>query len=291
MTQLSPSSADHHIAASADAVSTVWVEEVSWLDRVPRSVSMAAIFVIFVAIWQLVYFSGLVSPIILPSPMETAEQLYFVGHNLLTGGYMLGPLWITLKEVFYGFILATLLGFVLGVVVGETAFGERAIMPYLVALDTMPKVAFAPLFIAWLGFGIESKVALATYIATFPIIVGTAAGLHAADENARMLFKTMGASCWQTLVKMKLPTGMPHFFTGLKIGSVGVMAGAITGEFLGGGKGFGELIRVASTSLHTARVFSLIIYLSLVGLAIFMFVVWAQRRFVFWQKSSAIMDS
>src|SRR3546814_11624242 len=79
----------------------------------------------------------------------------------------------------------------------------------------MPKVAFAPLFIAWLGFGIESKVALATYIATFPIIVGTAAGLHAADENARMLFKTMGASRWQALITMKLPTGMPHFFTGL----------------------------------------------------------------------------
>jgi NitT/TauT family transport system permease protein len=89
---------------------------------------------------------------------------------------------------------------------------------------------------------------------------------------------------------MKLPTGMPHFFTGLKIGSVGVMAGAITGEFLGGGKGFGELIRVASTNLHTARVFSLIIYLSLVGLAIYMFVVWTQKRFVFWQKSSAVID-
>ena len=133
--------------------------------------------------------------------------------------------------------------------------------------------------------------ALATFIATFPIVVGTAAGLHAADENARMLFKTMGATRMQTLIKMKLPTGMPHFFTGLKIASVGVMAGAITGEFLGGGKGFGELIRVASTNLNTARVFALIIYLSLVGLAIFLLVVWAQKRFVFWQKSAVAIDS
>ncbi|NNU80091.1 ABC transporter permease [Halovulum dunhuangense] len=251
---------------------------------------MATIFIVFVGIWYATHISGLVSPIILPSPMDTAEEILFVGNNLLTGGYMLGPLWMTLKEVFYAFILATALGFSLGVLVGETTFGERAVMPYLVAIDTMPKVAFAPLFIAWLGFGIESKVALATFIATFPIIVGTAAGLHAADENARMLFKTMGATRWQTLVKMKLPTGMPHFFTGLKIGSVGVMAGAITGEFLGGGKGFGELIRVASTNLDTARVFALIIYLSLIGLAIFMTVVWAQRRFVFWQKSSVMGD-
>lgn len=275
---------------SPDIASTVWKEEGAWIDRVPKSIAMAAIFVIGVALWQIVILLGIVSPIILPSPLETLEQIFFVGNNLITGGYMLKALWMTLKEVFYAFILAVSLGFGLGVLVGETAFGERAVMPYLVAFDVMPKVAFAPLFIAWLGFGIESKVALATYIATFPIVVGTAAGLHAADESSRMLFKTMGASRLQTLIKMKLPTGMPHFFTGLKIGSVGVMAGAITGEFLGGGKGFGELIRVASTNLHTARVFSLIIYLSLVGLGIYMFVVWAQKRFVFWQKSSAVIE-
>jgi len=294
MTETTPgivAAPDGRTDASGEIASTVWFEEGSWIDRVPRSVAMFGIFVIGISLWQLLYVTGIVSPIILPSPLETAEQLVFVGRNLFTGDYMLDSLWITLKEVFYAFILAVVIGFTLGVIVGETAFGERAVMPYLVAFDVMPKVAFAPLFIAWLGFGIESKVALATYIATFPIVVGTAAGLHAADESARMLFKTMGASRWQTLVKMKLPTGMPHFFTGLNIGSVGVMAGAITGEFLGGGKGFGELIRVASTNLHTARVFALIIYLSLIGLAIFMLVVWAQRRFVFWQKSSVIIEA
>ncbi len=247
---------------------------------------MLALFLAFLAIWQLVYMSGIVSPIILPSPAQTGEQLVFVGHNLLTGGYMLPALWVTTKEVIYSFSLALLIGFSLGVLVGETGFGERAVMPYLVAIDTMPKIAFAPLFIAWLGFGISSKVALATFIATFPIVVGTAAGLHAADENARMLFKTMGASRLQALVKMKLPTGLPHLFTGLKIASVGVMAGAITGEFLGGGKGFGELIRVAATQLDTDRVFALIIYLSFLGLALFGLVVWLQRRLVFWHKSS-----
>ena len=152
---------------------------------------------------------------------------------------MLPAFWITTQEVLLGFAIAITIGFTLGVLVGETAFGERAVLPYLVAIDTMPKVAFAPLFIAWLGFGISSKVALAAFIATFPIVVGTAAGLHAADENARMLFRTMGASRWQTLIKLKIPTGLPHFFTGLKIASIGVVAGAITAEFLGGGKGFG----------------------------------------------------
>lgn len=268
----------------AETRDTVWVEQVSWIDRVPRSISMLFVFVVFIALWQLVTQLRLVSPIILPTPAETFWDLVFVGQNLIGGGYMLTALWITLLEVFYGFALAIAIGFSLGVLVGETAFGERAILPYLVAIDTMPKVAFAPLFVAWLGFDIESKVALAAFIATFPIVVGTAAGIHAADENARMLFKTMGASRWQALWKMKLPTGLPHFFTGLKIGAVGVMAGAITGEFLGGGKGFGELIRVAASQLNTPRVFSLILYLSLVGLALFALVVWIQRRFVFWHR-------
>jgi NitT/TauT family transport system permease protein len=278
-------SSDNAVQSGGD---TVWVERVAWIDRVPRAVAMAFVFAVFVCVWDLVTRTGLVSRIILPTPSETLADLFFVGRNLLSGEYMLPALWITLQEVAYGFALAMLIGFSLGVLVGETAFGERAIMPYLVAIDTMPKVAFAPIFIAWLGFGIESKVALAAFIATFPIVVGTAAGLHSADANSRMLFKTMGASRLQTLFKMKLPTGLPQIFTGLKIAAVGVMAGAITGEFLGGGKGFGELIRVASTQLNTPRVFSLIIYLSLVGMALFGTVVWIQRRFVFWHKDRVV---
>ncbi len=272
------------VSSRPDTASTVWVEEVSLIDRIPRAVQIIFVAVVFIGFWDLLTRSGLVSPIILPTPAETLKDLIFVGQNLISGGYMATALWITIKTVLYGFALAITIGFTLGIIVGETAFGERAIMPYLVAIDTMPKVAFAPLFVAWLGFDIQSKVALAAFIATFPIVVGTAAGLHAADENARMLFKTMGASRWQTLFKMKLPTGLPQIFTGLKIASVGVMAGAITGEFLGGGRGFGELIRVAASQLNTPRVFSLIIYLSLVGLALFAATVWMQRWLVFWKK-------
>jgi NitT/TauT family transport system permease protein len=265
---------------------TVWTEEIALIDRIPRPVAMVGLLLAFLGLWQAIHAFGLISPIILPSPAETGEDILFVGGNLVTGGYMLEAFWITTKEVLFGFLYAMLIGFSLGVLVGETSFGERAVLPYLVAIDTMPKVAFAPLFLAWLGFGISSKVALAAFIATFPIVVATAAGLHASDENARMMFKTMGASRWQTLIKMKLPTGLPHIFTGLKIAAVGVMAGAITAEFLGGGKGFGELIRVAASQLQTPRVFSLILYLSLLGFALFWTVVLVERRLVFWHRSS-----
>lgn len=264
---------------------TVWEEREAFIDRIPRWVAMTFLFVAVVAIWDLVTRMGWVSPIILPTPGETLEDLIFVGENLITGKYMLSALWTTTLTVIYGFLIATGIGFSLGVLVGETKFGERAVMPYLVAIDTMPKVAFAPLFIAWLGFDIASKVALAAFIATFPIVVATAAGLYAASENERMLFKSIGATRMQTLLRLKLPTGLPYIFTGLKIAAVGVMAGAITGEFLGGGKGFGALIRQSASQLDTPRVFSLILYLSLLGLALYFTVVWMQRYFVFWNKS------
>lgn len=264
---------------------TVWEEREAFIDRIPRWVAMTFLFVAVVAIWDLVTRMGWVSAIILPTPAETLSDLIFVGSNLVSGGYMLNALWTTTLTVLYGFLIAAGIGFSLGVLVGETKFGERAVMPYLVAIDTMPKVAFAPLFIAWLGFDIASKVALAAFIATFPIVVATAAGLYAASENERMLFKSIGATRLQTLLRLKLPTGLPYIFTGLKIAAVGVMAGAITGEFLGGGKGFGALIRQSASQLDTPRVFALILYLSLLGLALYFTVVWTQRRFVFWNKS------
>ncbi|MSU90798.1 ABC transporter permease subunit [Rhodobacteraceae bacterium 2CG4] len=266
---------------------TVWTEHEPFIDRIPRWVAMTGLFVMIVGIWYVVTAVEIVSNIILPTPMETWEDIVFVGRNMASGGYMLEAFITTTKTVLVAFGLAMAIGFSLGVLVGETKFGERAVMPYLVAIDTMPKVAFAPLFIAWLGFGIASKVALATFIATFPIVVSTAAGLYAASENERMLFKSIGASRMQTLVRLKLPTGLPYFFTGLKIASVGVMAGAITGEFLGGGQGVGALIRVSASQLDTPRVFSLIIYLSFLGLALFLTVVWVQKTFVFWNKSDA----
>lgn len=264
---------------------TVWEEREAFIDRIPRWFAMTFLFVAVVAIWELVTRMGWVSAIILPTPGETLDDLIFVGKNLVAGEYMLVALWTTTLTVFYGFLIAVGIGFSLGVLVGETKFGERAVMPYLVAIDTMPKVAFAPLFIAWLGFDIGSKVALAAFIATFPIVVATAAGLYAASENERLLFKSIGATRLQTLVRLKLPTGLPYIFTGLKIAAVGVMAGAITGEFLGGGKGFGALIRQSASQLDTPRVFALILYLSLLGLALYFTVVCMQRYFVFWNKS------
>lgn len=287
---MSPS--DATVADQADLAEmprdTVWQEKVSWSATVPRWLSMTVIMVVFLGVWHLITAIGVVSPLILPTVPDTFGDILFVGKSLLSGNYMLQAFWVTTQEVLVGFVIAVTIGVSLGILVGETTIGERAVMPYIVAIDTMPKIAFAPLFVSWLGFGIGSKVALAAFISVFPIVVGTAAGLHAADANGRMLFQSIGASRMQTLLMLKIPSGLPQFFTGLKIASISVVGGAVAGELLGGGQGFGELIRAAAAQLSTARVFSLIIYLSLLGVLMFGFVSWMQHKFVFWQRSSTI---
>lgn len=270
--------------ASAPDTVAVYVERVTLLDRVPRWVLLVALGLVALGFWQGIVSLGVTSRILLPGPVETFGQILSTAGDIATGGHVAEALWLTTQEVFWGFLAAAALGFALGVVVGETKFGQVAVMPYLVAFNALPKVAFAPVFVAWLGFGINSKILMATFIAFLPVIVDTAAGLASADKDTVMLFRSLGASRWQTLRKLKLPAALPFVFAGLKTASVFAVVGAVVGEYLGGGGGLGELVRLSSQQLRMDRVFALIFYLSLVGLALFAVVGLLERKVVFWHR-------
>lgn len=257
----------------------------NWIDRVPQSVSIIVLGVAMLALWWLIAELEYVSRILLPGPAETFEELWDTTKNIASGGHIAVALWITTQEVILGFLAAAITGFVLGVVVGETRLGQKAVMPYLVALNALPKVAFAPVFVAWFGFGINSKIVMALFIAFFPMIVSTAAGLYAVSADSLMLFQSMEASRWQTLRKLKLRSALPYIFAGLKTAAVFAVVGAVVGEYLGGGKGLGELIRLSAQTLRIDRVFAMIFYLGIIGLILYGFVVWAERKLLFWQKS------
>lgn len=257
----------------------------SWIDRIPQPISILIVGALMLGTWWLVVQIGYVSRILLPGPVETWDELMDITGNILTGGHVGEALWITTQETILGFIAAAVLGIVLGVVVGETRLGRKAVMPYLVAFNALPKVAFAPVFVAWFGFGINSKIVMALFIAFFPVIVSTAAGLWAVDTDTLMLFKSMEAGRWQTLRKLKLPSALPYIFAGLKAAAVFAVVGAVVGEYLGGGKGMGELIRLASQTLRIDRVFAMIFYLGVLGLLLFGAVALAEKKLLFWQKS------
>ncbi|HKZ29612.1 MAG TPA: ABC transporter permease [Acidimicrobiia bacterium] len=257
-----------------------------WIDRVPQWVSITVLGLAMLGLWWLI--AELMPQnlkILLAGPADTFEELWDTTKNIVSGGHIAEGLWITTQEVLLGFLAAAILGFVLGVVVGETRLGKRAVMPYLVALNALPKVAFAPVFVAWFGFGVNSKIVMALFIAFFPVIVDTAAGLYSVDADTVMLFQSMEASRWQTLRKLKLPSALPFIFAGLKTAAVFSVVGAVVGEYLGGGHGLGELIRLSAQTLRIDRVFALIVYLGILGLILFGVVAWAEKKLLFWHKS------
>lgn len=256
-----------------------------WIDRVPQSVSIVVLGATMLGLWWVLAELEWVSRVLLPGPAETFEELWDTTKNIFTGGHIAEGLWITTQEVIWGFLAAAVAGFVLGVIVGETRLGQRAVMPYLVALNALPKVAFAPVFVAWFGFGVNSKIVMALFIAFFPVIVDTAAGLAAVDAETQMLFRSMEASRWQTLRKLKLPSALPFIFAGLKTAAVFSVVGAVVGEYLGGGHGLGELIRFSAQTLRIDRVFAMIFYLGIIGLLLFGLVAWTERKLLFWHKS------
>jgi NitT/TauT family transport system permease protein len=256
----------------------------TWSDRVPQPLLIAGFGLFIVAIWQLAVSTGQVSEIILPGPVKVFDDFVFTLHNLFTGGYVWEATMITFTEVIQGFLLASVTGLVLGVIVGETRFGARAIMPYLVAVNAMPKVAFAPVFVAWFGFGITSKVMMAAFVSFFPVTVNTATGLNSTNPDMVMLFRSIEASRWQTLVKLKIPAALPYIFAGLKLAAVFSIIGAVVGEYMGGGEGLGELVRIAASQLNIGRVFAQIFLLSVLGMSLFGAITLLERLFASWAK-------
>jgi NitT/TauT family transport system permease protein len=255
-----------------------------WLDRLPQWAAVTLVVVTALAAWQLLVSFGGVSEIILPSPLAVGEQIIEVISQLTTGGFLLGQLWITVQEILLGFLLASVVGFLIGLWIGQTEFGRKAIMPLFVVIEASPKIAFTPVFIAWFGFGIASKFLMAAFMSIFPVIINTAAGMNAAHAEEIRLFRSMRASSWEIFWKLKFPRALPFIFAGLKIAIVSAVTGAVAAEFIGGGVGFGEQVRVAASRIALDRVFALILVLSMLGLGLFGLITAAQRKFAFWDQ-------
>lgn len=254
--------------------------------RLGTGVGLILFGVIFILVWESIYRLEILSRFIVPSAFTTLKEIVRIFGNVITGGNYLGATWITIEEIAVGFALGAVTGIILGIVIGETAFGQRVLMPYVVGFNAMPKVAFAPLFVAALGFGLAPKILMAAIIAFFPIVVNTATGIESANDNELMLFRAMEASRWKTLWKLKFPTSLPFMFAGLKIAAVLAVIGAVVADILSGGAGgLGKSIIVASTDLRTATVFALIVLLSIVGLIVYMLVVAAEHYIVHWRQA------
>jgi NitT/TauT family transport system permease protein len=265
-----------------------WSERRSVWDRIPQPISVTLLALLIVALWQAAVSFDWVSEFVLPPPGDVARATWDALKDLFTGGFVWENFSITARETLFGFLLAAAAGVFFGVVVAETAFGRRVLRPFLVGFYAAPKVAFAPLFVAWFGFGLMPKVVMAAVIAFFPLFVDTAAGLYGLDENKDKLFRSLRAPRMTTLFKLKLPNALPFIFAGLKTAAVLSVIGAIVAEFMGGGQGLGAQLRVAGSQLALDRVFAYVIILSVMATLFYALIDLIERRVVFWRKPGFI---
>jgi NitT/TauT family transport system permease protein len=246
----------------------------------PQVVLIPLVFVLFVALWEWAVRAWNVPDFLVPAPSTVASAL---ARGVRTGLYLTN-FWITLFEALVGFVLAAVAGIVLGAIIAQFRLVERTFYPYLVALQTLPKIAIAPLIIVWFGFGISSKVIIAGTVAFFPVLVNVIVGLKTVDAAKLDLMRSLRASRWQTFRLVTFPNALPFVFAGLDIAIVFSVLGAIVGEFVGSQKGLGNLILQFNFSLDVAGVFAVLILLSVMGVALHLVMQAVQRHVIFWAE-------
>ena len=235
--------------------------------------------VVAVVLWDLVIRIFDIKPFILPSPLAVLQAI----------GDDLPNLWknslVTLGEVLAGFALSVLVGLPLAVAIVSWPLADKAVYPLLVGSQVVPKIAIAPLFIAWFGFGLAPKIIVVFLLALFPIVIDAVLGLRSTEIEKLYLARSMGASARQTFFKIRLPGAMPNIFGGLKLGITFAVTGAVIGEFIGTDRGLGRMIIVANGNLDTAQLFAAVAILTLMGIVLFLIVDVVERFVVRWHVS------
>jgi NitT/TauT family transport system permease protein len=236
------------------------------------------VFVVLMGSWEALVRILEIPGYILPPPSAIVQA--FVG-GFVTGAF-LPDLAVTAFEAISGFIFGSLLGLVLGVVIVVFPTMERIIYPYVVALQTVPKVAMAPLLVVWFGFGLTSKIIVVGLVSLFPVLVNVIAGLRSVDQERLDLLGALSASRWQIFWYLRFPNSLPFLFAGLNTAVVLAVIGAIVGEFVGATQGIGFRILQANYNLDIAGAFALFAVLSMLGLSLHATLKFIEKKTVFW---------
>lgn len=229
--------------------------------------------------WWAVTASGLVAPYLVPSPGATLQTM--IGKS----GYLLAHTWVTAYETLLGFAVAVVIGVLAAVVMVYSQTVEKTLYPVLLFAQVIPKIAIAPLFVVWLGFGGGPKVVVAVLVAFFPVVISMVTGLKAVDPEMLELAATMGAGPLKTFAKIRFPASLPYLFSGLKVAVTLAVTGAVVGEFVGANAGLGFVILQANGNLDTPMLFAGLVIMSLIGVVLFVLVELAEQLLLPWHAS------
>jgi NitT/TauT family transport system permease protein len=234
--------------------------QVPWLDRLAGPFAMGG----FLVIWEvLVRWLGVPAFI-----LATPSQIAVVVAQDAMSGVLVHHFLVTLQEVVVGFGIAAVAGLLIGTAVALVPLINRTLYPMLLTLQTIPKIALAPLFLIWFGFGITSKIVTVAVIVFFPIMVNVIAGINTVEPRRILLMKALGATPLQTYWKVRFPSMLPYFFAGLEIAIIFAVTGAIVAEFIGASVGLGSMIIQRQSTSYVAGVFSILFYLTVMGLSL-----------------------
>jgi ABC-type nitrate/sulfonate/bicarbonate transport system permease component len=227
-------------------------------------------------VWELSVQWGDVPKWQLPSPSAIAQEL--VENRGLLWEHTL----VTLLEVVLGFLAALITGLILASGIAYSRVLERSVYPVVIASQTIPIIAIAPLLLIWVGYGIAPKIIVVALISFFPISVNTVDGLRSVDPDMVNLMRTLGASRRQIFTKLQVPASLPQMFTGIKIGIAVSVIGAVIGEWVGASAGLGYLMTYSQPLFLTARVFAAIAVLSAMGVGLFLLASLVERLMLSW---------
>src|SRR3989440_9477737 len=230
--------------------------------------------VALIAAWYLFVKLGDVPKFVMPSPVQTLNALLQPNYDWWRN------IAVTGTEIFAGYFLALVVGVALALVFTWSKTLEAFFMPLLVSLNMIPKVALGPLIIVWFKYGIFPNTMMAFSICVFPILLTTARGLREIEPELLDLVRSLKGSRWQVFTKIQLPGALPYIFSGMKVGAILAVAGAIVGEFLGSDKGLGYLMLQVQVTLDTPAMFMAVIMITLLGMVLYGLVLLLERLLV-----------
>jgi NitT/TauT family transport system permease protein len=255
-----------------------------WIRRVEVFAWPLGTLLLIGVVWELISRAELVDPIILPPPTDVVAA----GFDLVQESYFREAALLTLQEAVIGFLLGVSVAWVLGTIIGLWRRPRLALYPFVVAIQNTPRIAFAPIFVVWFGFGISSRIVLAALTCFFPVLLSVVIGIENVDRDARTLMRSFGASRLTTYRKLELPASLPIVFGGMKAAITLALIGAVVAEFVGGNEGLGVLIKTFNFQLNVAEGFFSIFTLMVMGLLLYGLVELLDRWIVFWRGSTDV---
>jgi NitT/TauT family transport system permease protein len=233
---------------------------------------------IILLIWQFYTYFFDINRIVLPSPLD------ILGASIANWAVLLRECWPTFLESVLGFALAVAIGIPFAVCVANSRILNLTLYPIMIAMQSVPKVAVAPIILVWFGLGMQSKLVIAFLVAFFPIVVDTAAGMRATSEGLLELARSLRASPLQIFIKVQFPSALPFIFAGSKVAVTLAVIGAVIGEFVGSVGGLGNLLLTANSQLDSPLAWAALVWLSVLGILLFASVVLAERIVMPWSE-------